>query len=152
MRNSPIGILCLISTVTFGILTNCSAPRPAILVDLDEIARSHVCDEPQSYRAYWWLYGSLPLSMPEAYAVSEEPSTLNVIQVKRTTLDYTMTIFLGTLFSITTAEIEVRRCVATGENSLKAVQEQRDAAPEQERRRKEAEIRAEKQRLKKENH
>ncbi|MBU45773.1 MAG: hypothetical protein CMN76_21375 [Spirochaetaceae bacterium] len=90
--------------------------------------------------------------MPEAYAVSEEPSTLNVIQVKRTTLDYTMTIFLGTLFSITTAEIEVRRCVATGENSLKAVQEQRDAALEQERRRKEAEIRAEKQRLKKENH
>ena len=145
-RPGLIALLC----VTLGTAASCSASRPAVLVDLDELAISHVCEQPQTYRAYWWLYGSLPLSVPEEYSVSEEPGTLNVIQFHRTTLDYSLTVLLGTLFSITTARMEVRRCVALTESGLKSVQEQRDAALEQERRRKKAERRAREQQEKQE--
>tara|TARA_B100001939_G_scaffold259339_1_gene226336 strand:- start:57483 stop:57842 length:360 start_codon:yes stop_codon:yes gene_type:complete len=118
---------------------------------MDELARSHVCEQPETFRAYWWLYGSLPLSVPDEYSASREPGTLNVFQLRRGALDYTLTILLGTLFSITTAKIEVRKCVAATRDGLMNIQQQRDAALEQQRRKEEAERRAREQQEKKEH-
>lgn len=145
LRAISLSMLC----VTFNFTVNCSSTQPAVLINLDMLARSHVCEQPRDFRAYWWLYGSLPLSLPDEYAASEEPGTLHVFQHKRTWTDYSLTVLLGTLFSITTARIEVRKCTAAGDSSLLNIQKERDAALEERRRVEEAETRAREQESKK---
>lgn len=138
--------------VSLLLLAGCLSTRTTIPVDIDDLGRTHACEKPLSFRVYWWLYGSLPLSFPDKELFPNQPGTIYVYKENRSALDYSLTVLLGTLFSITTAELEVFQCHSFGpRDSVSDLQRVRDDLMREKERKEEALRRAEEQRRKQES-
>lgn len=138
--------------ISLLLLAGCMSTRTIIPVDIAELDRTHACEEPLSFRVYWWLYGSLPLSFPDKELFPDKAGTIYVYKENRSALDYSLTVLLGTLFSITTAELEVYECHSLRpDDSVSDLQRVRDEMIREKERREEAHRRAEEQRRKQES-
>lgn len=135
----------LIASIVFLALcgAGCAGSGASIRVNPSELARTHVCEPPRSYRVYWILYGSVPIHFPSTEEFPPRPGVLYVFEENRSTVDYSLTLILGTLFSISTARLQVMECQSAGNQSgLKELQRSRDEKLEEERRIREARQRA----------
>ncbi|MCB1305803.1 MAG: hypothetical protein KDK37_16055 [Leptospiraceae bacterium] len=132
-----------VSLVLAMVFSACrSIPESGIVIDPEVLERLYICEPPEHYRVFLWLYGSLPLWIPEQkeYAPPER-SVLYRVEQKRESLDYSLTLLLGTLFSVTTYRLAVWRCHSQGQQEI-LLQKEQDRKWEQEKRREEAQKRA----------